>query len=500
MHRLTHGGLLARNTLWNTFGQGAPFLVAILAIPALTKGLGVERFGVLTIVWVLIGYLNLFDFGLGRALTQLIAEKLGQEQTEEIPSLIWTSIFLSLLIGMGGALILAWFAPWLVHRVLQLPFDLQEETLLSLYLVCILTPVVVLTAAAKGVLAAHQRFAPMSAVNACFGVFTFIGPLAGLYFSQDLRLVTAILASGRVIALLAYLQLCLQVVPQLRGGRLKRSLIPPLMRFGGWMTVSNIVSPVMVYLDRFLIGALVSAAAVAYYATPAEVVTRMLLIPGALLGVMFPAFASSGVQEGGHTALLFCKALKYIFLAVFPLTVLMVACAHDGLGVWLGPDFANNSTLVLQLLSVGVFVNCLSLVPYTLIQGVGRPDISAKFHIMELPIYILLLWKCTSVYGIAGAALACLLRITADAVLLFCAAWRLLPKQKLPQILPGMLKITFILIAVILSTNIPSGTIRIVAASVIIIIYILIAWTYFLDDRERKLVRNISNRSPSFIC
>ena len=47
-----------------------------------------------------------------------------------------------------------------------------------------------------------------------------------------------------------------------------------LLRFGGWMTVSNIVGPLMVTLDRFLIGALISVSAVAYYATPYEVVSQ----------------------------------------------------------------------------------------------------------------------------------------------------------------------------------------------------------------------------------
>ncbi len=53
--------------------------------------------------------------------------------------------------------------------------------------------------------------------------------------------------------------------------------------------------------------------------------------------------------------------------------------ANDGLRLWLGPEFARNSTAVLQLLAVGVFFNTLGVLPWVLIQGAGRPDLTAKF-------------------------------------------------------------------------------------------------------------------------
>ena len=41
----------------------------------------IERIGVLTIIWALIGYFSIFDFGLGRAITQRIAS-LASHQTD----------------------------------------------------------------------------------------------------------------------------------------------------------------------------------------------------------------------------------------------------------------------------------------------------------------------------------------------------------------------------------------------------------------------------------
>jgi hypothetical protein len=53
---LISGRLLARNTIWNLFGQLFPMAVAVVAIPRLVRGLGVARFGVLSLAWIVVGY------------------------------------------------------------------------------------------------------------------------------------------------------------------------------------------------------------------------------------------------------------------------------------------------------------------------------------------------------------------------------------------------------------------------------------------------------------
>src|SRR5882724_6272943 len=110
---LTSGRLLARNTVWNLIGSGAPMLVAVVCIPILIRGLGTDRFGVLTLAWALIGYASLFDLGLCRALTQLVARKLGAGEDREVPALVWTSLLLMLLLGVLGTAIAISLAPWL---------------------------------------------------------------------------------------------------------------------------------------------------------------------------------------------------------------------------------------------------------------------------------------------------------------------------------------------------------------------------------------------------
>ena len=394
--QLLRGRLLARNVVWNLIGSGAPMLVAVFCIPVLVRGLGTDRFGVLALAWALIGYASLFDLGLGRALTQLVAKKIGAGEGNEIPVLVWTSLILMLLVGFIGVLVAFVLSPWLVHRALNVPGSLQRETLDSFYLLGLSIPVVISTAGLRGLLEAHQRFDLVNALRIPMGLFTFSGPLLVLPFSNSLFPVVAVLVGGRLIAWAAHLLLCLRVAPELRHRiAWHRPAVGPLLRFGGWMTVSNVVGPLMVTFDRFVIGALVSISAVAYYATPYEMVTKFWIIPGALVGVMFPAFSTSSIQDRNRMAQFFGRSVKYVLLVLFPIVLLVVVLAPDGLKVWLGAEYARNSTHVLQWLAVGVFINSVAQVPFALVQGVGKPDLTAKLHLIELPAYLATLWWLT---------------------------------------------------------------------------------------------------------
>ena len=81
----------------------------------------------------------------------------------------------------------------------------------------------------------------------------------------------------------------------------------------------------------------------------------------------------------------------------------------------------------MQWLVLGVFLNSLAMIPYTLLQAIGRPDLTAKLHLVELPVFLLMLWSMIHMFGIEGAAIAWTLRVGFDALLLFAVARRLLP-------------------------------------------------------------------------
>jgi O-antigen/teichoic acid export membrane protein len=147
------------------------------------------------------------------------------------------------------------------------------------------------------------------------------------------------------------------------------------------------------------------------------------VLPGTLLTTLFPALASLDASGARDRVRELCvRAIKLLLLIMTPSLLIVFVFARQILQVWLGADFAARSTGVLQIFCVGIFVNSLAFVPFFLLQGLGRPDVTGKIHILELPIYALALAILLPRMGLAGAALAWSFRLFLDACLLFGAA------------------------------------------------------------------------------
>jgi O-antigen/teichoic acid export membrane protein len=487
---LTSGRLLARNAVWNLIGSCSPILVAIVCLPVLKTTLGTDRLGIISLAWAIIGYFGFFDLGLSRALTKLVAEKLGAQRLEEIPAMVWTSLFLMGGIGVVSAIIAFLLVPWLVQRPLKIPLELRSETKLAFYWISLSIPVIVVTAGLRGVLEALQRFRLATAIRIPMGIFTYLGPVLILPFSHSLVPIMAALVLGRTVAGVAHLWACFRALPSLRKScAFHGSSVGPLFRFGTWMTVSNIVGPLMVSFDRFLIGSMISVSAVAFYSVPYEVVTRLWLVPGALVGVLFPAFSTTVVSDKARLVFLFESGTKYIFLALFPITLILITFAPEALQFWLGSEFARQSAPVAQILAIAVFINSLGQLPFAHVQGAGRPDITAKLHLVELPIYMAALVLMARTMGIRGVALAWLLRIIIDSGLLAIFSWRLLRQNHfvistLPMLVAGAVAV---LTCATFLHGLPGKIIFSIAACVLVMLGM---WRWMLTPREKLAVRS----------
>lgn len=486
---LTSGRLLATNTLWSIGASVASIAIALFSVPILLRYLGTDRFGVISLIWIVEGQFSLFDLGLSQALTKLVAEKLGSSREQDVPAIFWSALLIMAVFGLVGAVILRLTSHWIVYSALKVPANILGETLTSFHLVAISLPIVISSAGLRGLLAAYQRFDLLSVVRLPISIFSYLAPLLVLPFSRALGPFIFVLIVSRFVAWGIHFALCFRVSPQLlhrigfRGAPLKR-----MLHFGGWMTVTNIVGPIMVNIDRLLIGALISMTAVAYYATPYEAATKLWIIPSAISGVLFPAFATALAQDRRRAALLFEKGVKYISLALFPVVLGALALGHLILRLWLGAAFAQNSTVVLQLLVLGVFANSVSQVPFWQIQAASRPDLPAKVHLIELPCYLLLFWSLTRAYGVEGAGLAWMLRALIDTIVMFWLSGRLLTESK--PFLRNLGKLALLATPLFMgSVLIKGSTIAVLLVLAEYMAFAIVSWLWFLTPQERELVR-----------
>jgi O-antigen/teichoic acid export membrane protein len=488
---------IARHTALNLFGQGAPLIAAFFAIPVITRALGPERFGVLTIGWAVLGYFSLFDFGLGRALTSLVAIAADTHDEERLGRLIWTCLAAMVPLGLAGLVVTWMFAGVLASDVLRISAGLQQETLATLRVLAVAVPVVIVTTGLRGVLEGLHRFDLSNALRLPMGLATFLAPVAVLPFTRSLPVIVGALLAARVVSLVAHWWFVVHVVPVLRRRvAIARSELRELLRFGSWMTVSNLLSPLMVTGDRFVIGGLISMTAVAYYTAPWEAITKLLMIPAAASMALFPAFSAGFRADPGLVRSRYELWMNVMLYGLAPVVLVTLLFGGDILRIWLGAEYGTNSAAVLRVLAVGVLVNSLGYMSYALVQAVGRPDLTAKAHALELPVYALLLWFLATRFGIAGVAVAWSLRCAIDAAVLHAMARRLLGETRAP-LRTGRTLAMGMLAVLLAGATLPEGIgARIAYLAAGMLILGAVVWWLVLRGSERSALLARVNLAP----
>jgi len=222
---------------------------------------------------------------------------------------------------------------------------------------------------------------------------------------------------SRIVVNIPVFLACRRYVPLRGRPRFRKSLAAPLFRYGGWVTVSAVIGPILVSVDRLLIGSQIGLSAVAHYTVPYNLVTKLQILPASLVRTLFPRFSQLEWEEGVPIAR---QAVLGLAVITLPLTVVAVIVMKPFLTVWIGAEVAEVAAPVGEILLIGVWINNLASVPAVMLQGQGRPAV--VFHILELIPYVAILWIGIAWAGLAGAAWAWVLRVAIDALLMFWAS------------------------------------------------------------------------------
>lgn len=411
------------NSGWNMMGQIVPLFAALFSIPVLINNIGNDKFGFLTIAWMLIGYFSLFDFGIGKALTHAVSKRLSNSKITDISDLIWTGLTILVFIGVVVGSGILYFSEWIVSSFIIVPDEIKIESIDALFFLSFSIPFVILSTGLRGILEASQEFKAINLVMMPVGAFLFLGPAFTSQISSSLSHAVLSLVVVRLFSSVMLLTLCVVKVECFRKANFKVSVLKELLGLGGWMTVTNVASPIMANMDRVFIGSQISLSAVSYYSIPFDIVSKLLVVPSSIAGVCFPYFSRFSELDKDHIKKYFIRAVAFIFFVISPLVLFFCYFSYDLLRIWISEEVAINSSEIMKILAVGMLINGISYIPFSFIQGIGRSDVTAKFHLFELMIYLPVLFFMIEWYGGVGVAFAWVFRVLVDAILLFSYAF-----------------------------------------------------------------------------
>ena len=414
------------NTLANLAGFGLPIVVSFVTVPRYLSLVGQARYGVLLIIWIMLGYFGVFDLGLGRATTHEMAQT-DPEDPDEGSAVFWTATALNTVMGVVGGLILLPVAYVLVKYAFKVPHELRSEVIDSLPILAFAVPLVTVSSVFSGALQGRERFFASNAIAVLYGVLFQVAPLAVAEWHGPslVPLIGAVVGAQLVTTLLA-LVACIVLIPAHRI-RFDRTRVSRLFRFGAWISVTGLISPLLTIADRLAVGIAVGAAGVTKYSVPFNVATRLWIIPISFARTAFPRLATLGREEAEEVAQSVGGSL---FRLLTPLVILGVLIFEPFLHLWVGTQLGPEAPRIGEILLIGAWVDGLAYIPTVFLQAQRRPDVPAKLHMLEILPFLVVLWIGLKTWGVEGGALAWTLRATGDAALLFWASrvpWRIQP-------------------------------------------------------------------------
>jgi O-antigen/teichoic acid export membrane protein len=424
---------LKRNTIWNLGGAGLPLLAAAAFIPYCLHTLGNEAFGILTLIWALIGYFSLFDLGTGRALTYELSKLRQSEHSDQVRTTLRAGLILTLFTGAFGTLLILALAFQLSHHWLNISPMWQSDSYLAFQIAAAGIIPTTLASGLRGAMEGLDRF-DASNINKIFlGFCMFILPALSIWLhGPSLWHIALYLVVSRVlVVLIGVFQLKKQLFTTAKldlttGSVLKH--MRSLISYGMWLTLSGIISPLMVYGDRFFVSAAVGADQLSLYSIPQEGLIRLLIIPVAICGALLPAFTLIENQRVLQDT--FKRNHRRLALLMLALCSVCALLAYPVLSWWLSADFAQKALPIALVFSLGIWINSIAVMPYILLQSKGKTALTAQFHLIELFVYIVLIYVLSSEYGLIGAAWAWVLRVTLDFLLLHFASKSLLASKR----------------------------------------------------------------------
>lgn len=396
------------NAIYNLIPQIWFLGLTVFTTPFVLHRLGVDAYGILSIVTIVAGYLAFLDLGLNVAVIRFIAAHDAKGETAEIVRVTQTALFVFVvmaIIAAAGLLLLSGsFA-----RLLSVPDRLQADAVLTLRIGAISFGVNLVMGVFSAVPRALQRFDVVNLLNVVIGTLQIGGTVILLACGMGLLSVVVWGCALSGLSLVTYIVVSKRLLPTISvRPRFDSEKFRELFKFSGFVMASNFTGVASAHSEKLILGGLAPIAQVTYYAVPFNLASRVLtLIPNNLFSVLFPAFAAMGVTDKPETIReAYTRSFKLIFLAVAPISILMMVFGADLLRLWIDAEMGSNGGPVLAVLGVAILINAPAWVSVTVGQSLGRPALVAASQVIHLFTLIVCGLIFVPRYGAFGAALA----------------------------------------------------------------------------------------------
>ncbi|HBA84673.1 MAG TPA: flippase [Verrucomicrobia bacterium] len=403
------------NALFNALSSLVPLALSMILWPFIVARLGTDAYGVLALVWSVMGYFALLNLGLGNAVVKYVAEFTGRGDMAGTRQIIGSALTLFMGLGGLGLILILAIARQLAVRWMKIPDELIDP---AYYAFCAASAgffFTMLITLYNSVINGLIRYDITSVINAVMGAFTTIATAVVLHFGFSLLAVVLVNVAIPLATLLVYVATMSRLQPTLQTGpSWDLKTVKTIMRFGMYALLSRITDVIVRQVDILIIGAMLGVSSVTYYVIPCTILNRLTSLLGRIGMVIFPAVSElQGQRRPEVIEQLYFTSSRVMLLLSTACILPVLIFGRQFLALWMSPAFAAQGGTALILIAWSVYLDLLTNVPTFVVDGLGHPKVTGVAAFSHALVFLGLIVPLARTMGIDGVALSLLLSAVA---------------------------------------------------------------------------------------
>ncbi|RZI40186.1 hypothetical protein EGT07_25405 [Herbaspirillum sp. HC18] len=489
--------MLLRNSLWNLTGSAVPMVVALATVPLLIGALGVEGFGIVTMVSSVIGYFGVLDINLSSGAIKYLAEHHAAGNRQRFAETFWFGAMFYGMLGLLGALAVFLGADLLVGRFFQVSDTMRESTLTAFQFGALGFALTQAQNYLMVVPQALQRYDRSAQSEAFFGIVVNLASVAAAVAGTGVVgvIVARLCVSAANVLYLVWMLhgFDIDLAPRWPGKEVRKALTA----FSAYAYLSKIASTLHQHADKLIVGATAGPVALTFYTVPVTLAGRILGLTYRLSSVIYPrASALAGAGRISELRPVYLGVMRYVTYINLAALGVIVLAGDEFLRRWVGQEFVQQGYPVLVLMTLALLADSLTNIPSMVNDALGHPRISGRFALANGLGGVAMVYLGTTFGGIVGAASGHLLSslVLGVSFLLFVHG-RTVPiafSETLSKGFGRSLAVGFLIICVLVPVKwfVPSGLFSTVAVVMAAMISLGLAGLFFIvgvDERAAML-------------
>lgn len=388
----------------------AGIAVMFFLIPYIVSRLGIETFGLWSLIFAMVGLFGLLDLGFATAAMKYVAELTASGDRAQRNQVLAT--LLVVYLGLGAvclALVALLAGP--ASGWFNLPADQARAFTLALWLIGTAVAINFPASLVKAILIGSGR---MHLVNGIELITTLVNAaLVVILLEAGMGLLGLAIATATTMLLgpLVMLPLAIHLTPGLSASpRLfSRDRVRELMGFSVYFFIANVAVLIILRIDPVVIKSFLTLSAVAIYAVAAKIAEYAYLLNKQFSNALMPLVSQSkGAGDVATVRRILVDGTRFLLAIAVPFLALLLFYAEAIVVRWMGPEFAESVPL-LRVLILAVLFSSVQLNAANVLGMTGTHRFVAfamgGSAVLNLVLSIILI----QFLGLTGVALATML-------------------------------------------------------------------------------------------